>query len=711
MSPTDLFPTVLLPADFHFLRPAWLFAIVPAVLLVALAWRRIGTGRTDWARVVDAHLLRHLALRDPARGTRWPLLALLLALVLAALAMAGPTWQRLPTPALDGLDPTVVVLSLAPSMNANDQNPTRLMAARHKVDDILARMRGGQVGLVIYADAPFVASPLTEDGRVVAQMLPELSTDLMPVRDDRPDLALRTAVNLLKNAGAKAGRIVLLADGLGERAAQTLEAARMATEAGYSVSVIGIGSSNAGPLNGPDGKLLRGRNGTPLSTRMDEPRLSQLAAAGGGNFSRITADDRDLDTVFAEPAVTSAASRVQLRDSGLVADQWRDMGPWIVIAVAALASLAFRRGWLAVVVLGAALAGTGSGAPARAQGLSSTTLPAWPDLWKRPDQQGADAFRAQDFDAAKQQFTDPAWQASALYKAGDFANAATTYARVPGADYNRGNALARAGQLEEAVKAYDAALAQTPDHRDAAYNRDLVQRLIDAKKQQDQKDKDQKDNKGGGQDKDQKDNKGGSGDKNKDQKDNKDNGQGDQPQKPDQPGGDQKQDAKDQPDPKGAPPKEPDPKAPNPAKPDPAKPDPSKPDPAKPDPAKPDPAKPDPAKSDPAKPEPGKPPEAPGNGTQPEFQPPPPSPPPAPPPAGAAPGQQGQAAPPPPKGPETQVVRPLTEQDQAGEQTLRMVPDDPTGLLRARIRSHYLGTPVQVAPPNAPAGAPMRGQP
>ncbi|OYX11562.1 MAG: hypothetical protein B7Z15_11575, partial [Rhizobiales bacterium 32-66-8] len=651
------------------------------------------------------------------------LVALLLAWTLAALAMAGPTWQRLPTPALDGLDPTVVVLSLAPSMNANDQNPTRLMAARHKVDDILARMRGGQVGLVIYADAPFVASPLTEDGRVVAQMLPELTTDLMPLRDDRPDLALRTAINLLKNAGAKAGRIVLLADGLGERAAQTQEAARMAAQDGYSVAVIGIGSPNAGPLNGPDGKLLRGRNGAVLTTRMDEARLAQLAASGGGNFTRLTADDRDLDTIFAEAPASSAAARVHLRDSGIVADQWRDMGPWIVIAVAVLAALAFRRGWLAVVVLGVALGGAGTSATA--QGLSSS-LPPWPDLWQRPDQQGAEAFRAQDFNTAKQQFTDPAWQGSALYKAGDYANAAAAYARVPGADYNRGNALARAGQLEEAVKAYDAALAQTPDHRDAAYNRDLVQRLIDAKKQQDQKDKDQQNKDQQNKDQQNKDqqnkdqqnkdqqNKDQQNKDNKDNKDQKGGGQGEQPQKPDQPGGDQKQDAKDKPEPK----------APDPAKPDPAKPDPAKPDPAKPDPAKADPAKPDPAKPDPAKPPEqagsGAPPPSPPPPSPPPPSPPPPSPPPPPPPpppepppspAQPQPAQPAGEAPPPPNAPDARVVRPLTEQDQAGEQTLRMVPEDPTGLLRARIRSHYLGAPVPVTPPAGPPGAPTRGQP
>ncbi len=696
--------------EFHFLRPEWLAAILPGLLLAALAWRRIGVGQSPWRGLVDAHLLQHLALQEPARGRRWPIAALLLGWVLAALAMAGPAWQKLPTPALDRLDPTVVVLSLGQSMNATDQNPTRLLAARHKVDDILARMRGGQVGLVIYADAPFVAAPLTEDGRVVAQMLPELATDLMPVMDDRPDLAIRSATDLLRNAGARTGRIVLIGDGLGDRPAQTLDAASAAAKAGFTVNAIGVGTPEGSPLVAYDGGVIRARDGAVRTTRLEADQLADLARRGGGRFTRIAADDHDLDAIFAKSPGTLANSPLQ--NSGLVADQWIDQGPFLVLVVTLLAALAFRRGWLAAMLLAVGLSGTLAPREAAAQsdgfapppGMAAAAPAAapaiggdqWDNLWHTPNQQGARAFESGAYDAAAERFQDPAWQASAKYKAGDFETAAAQYAQQPGADYNRGNALARAGKLEDALNAYDAAIAANPNDDDAVFNRDLVQRLLDAQKKQDQdKDKDKSgqdkgDQKGGGQDKPGQDKPGDdtSGKvKNGQEKPGQDKpgddkaGQDKTGKVPPPQGGDKGQP---QPDPKGTPsdkgqpqPKPEPPKAP-------AKPEPGKSDPAKPDPAKPEPGKPDPAKSEPPKPAP-----APGgNGAPPQ---PPPQPPPAPP------QQAGPPQPPHDQPPQAAIAAPLSaEQKQNSEQALRMVPDDPTGLLRARIRSHYVGGPVPV---------------
>lgn len=698
MIPSSLDLAGLLPAGFHFLRPNWLWAIVPALALAALAFRRFGAGSNPWRHLVDAHLLRHLAVQETARARRWPVLALLLGWALAALAMAGPAWEKLPTPALDRLDPTVIVLSLGQSMNATDQSPSRLGAARHKVDDILARMRGGQVGLVIYADAPFVAAPLTEDARIIAQMLPELSTELMPVLTDRADLALDRATALLRDAGAPAGRIVLITDGPGDDPAATVAAAKAAAQVGYRVNVIGVGTQAGSPLLAFDGGVLRARDGTVLTTRMDEARLREIAAAGRGSFSTMTVGDGDLDTVLAKTAGSAAPLDTALQDSGLSADQWLDMGPWLLLGVLALAPLAFRRGWIAVLLV-AALGGALAPRDARAQGAIAQGAPAqsldlrgldgpgtrvpeaqgqdaqgqdaqgqdtqgqdaqgsssagtdgggsrgWDGLWRTPDQQGADAFGRADYGTAARSFENPQWQASALYKAGAYDEAAAAYAKVPDGDYNRGNALARAGKLEEAIKAYDAALAAHPGQddpvrADALFNQSLVQKLLDQRKKDQQK-----------QDQDKKDPKSGNDQKPKDEP-----GKDEKKDKPQKPGDDKTPDQ---------PPPTPDPKG-TPQKPEPQKPEPPK-APQKPEPQKPNPQ--DQKAQDPKPPE--KPPE------QKPPEPPPPEPPP----------------------PQPGAPKPLTEEDQNRAQTLRLVPDDPTGLLRARIRSHYGGAGVVDPPQN-----------
>ncbi|MEW6257918.1 MAG: VWA domain-containing protein, partial [Pseudomonadota bacterium] len=479
----------MIPQNFHFLRPEWLLVLIPALALALLAHRKLGRGRDDWRNLVDAHLLRHLAVRDGGGARRWPLALMLGGFALAAMAMAGPTWEKVPVPALDRLDPTVIVLSLAQSMNATDQNPSRLVAARHKVDDILRRMKGGQVALVIYADAPFVAAPLTEDGRVIAQMLPELATDLMPVLNDRPDLAIRQAEELLKNTGATTGRIILLTDGAGDVPDRTLAAARAAAQAGYSVQVIGVGGAKPVPLVAFDGQTLRARDGTARTTQLDAERLNEVAASGGGRFVRLASDAGDIDAVLNR---TPPGAKPTLQNSGLNADEWVDMGPYLVLALVLIAPLVFRRGWLAALPLALVLSSLAAPPAARAQTLeapppASSSL--WKNLWRTPDQQGAESFAGGDYAGAASTFQNPSWQASALYRNGDFDKAASAYGGGAGDDYNRGNALARAGKLREAVAAYDAALKANPADEDAAHNREIVLKALE--QQQKQQDQDQ----------------------------------------------------------------------------------------------------------------------------------------------------------------------------------------------------------------------------
>jgi Ca-activated chloride channel family protein len=100
----------------------------------------------------------------------------------------------------------------------------------------------------------------------------------------------------------------------------------------------------------------------------------------------------------------------------------------------------------------------------------------WPDLWQRPDQRGYEALRQEQNERAAQLFEDPRWRSAAQYRAGKFADSAASLLGIDSAEgnYNRGNALAKAGQLEGAIAAYDRALELDPQHSDAAYNRDLV---------------------------------------------------------------------------------------------------------------------------------------------------------------------------------------------------------------------------------------------
>ncbi|MEO6147876.1 MAG: VWA domain-containing protein, partial [Sulfuriferula sp.] len=147
---------------FHFLRPLWLFALIPLILMLWMMWRRRLLSRS-WQRVVDPRLLAHLLIGKNARQGPWAMLAVGLGGLLAILALAGPAWQKLPQPVFRQQSALVLVLDLSLSMNATDIQPSRLERAKLKLRDILNQHKEGQTGLIVYAATPFVVSPLTTD--------------------------------------------------------------------------------------------------------------------------------------------------------------------------------------------------------------------------------------------------------------------------------------------------------------------------------------------------------------------------------------------------------------------------------------------------------------------------------------------------------------------------------------------------------------------
>ena len=106
--------------------------------------------------------------------------------------------------------------------------------------------------------------------------------------------------------------------------------------------------------------------------------------------------------------------------------------------------------------------------------------PTWDSLWRTPDQRAQQLLHQGKPAEAARLFRDPRRKAYAELQAGNFAQAARDFATFDDSDsqYNRGNALARAGRLQEAIQAYDTALARDPNNRDARHNRELVAKAL-----------------------------------------------------------------------------------------------------------------------------------------------------------------------------------------------------------------------------------------
>ena len=448
-------------ADFHFLRPEWLAAI-PFVIIVALLFARRRYGPGSWENIVDAALVPHVLSGTPRKGLdpRW--LLLVLVGVLGVLALAGPAWQRIEQPVFRSEQALVVALDLSRSMDAADVSPSRLLRARLKILDMLERRASGQTALVVYSSNAFTVTPLTTDTDTVAALVNSLGTDIMPSRGSYPIAAINKGWQLLNQASVSHGEVLLITDGGSSPAAERV--ARDLRDAGFTLSILGVGTEQGAPIPRTTGGFVTDRSGNIAVPRLEEDSLRRLAEAGGGRYYTLTSDDRDLDFLLSGEVGSRAAT-----DDSQATDQWHDQGPWLLLALLPLAALSFRRGWVFLV----AIAILPMAEPVQAS--------LWDDLWRTRDQQAKKLLENGEAAEAAELFEDGEWSAVAKYRTQNFAASAAQFAERGDARnlYNLGNALAMQGEFESAIDAYDQVLEMEPGNEDAEYNRDLLQQMLD----------------------------------------------------------------------------------------------------------------------------------------------------------------------------------------------------------------------------------------
>jgi len=470
-------------ADFHFIRPLWLIALLPAVLIFVLFLKQ-RFSRGNWATVCDEALMPFI-LEDGATTKSYGMLVVLMsAVMLGIIALAGPTWERLETPTFSSDAALVIALDLSPTMNATDIKPSRLARARFKIADILRQRKDGLTALVVYSADAFTVTPLTNDTATIENQLNALESSIMPAAGKNTAAALQQSVDLLKQAGQQEGDVLLVTDAVEDD--KVVDKETMAT---YRLSILGVGTAEGGPVKMERGGFLKDSQGNIVLPRLKTAKLSAIAQQGKGRYLGITADDADVKSLIGFFDRTTNANR-ELENG--VTEQWNDLGAWLLLLVLPLAALSFRKGFLVlclVVILP----------------MPKTSYAfEWNDLWTTQNQQAQQAFSSEQYDQAAARFETPEWKAAAHYKAGNYQQAVEQLEESQTADglYNKGNAHAKLKDYEKAIEAYESALKKNPNNDDAKHNLKLVK---DAQEQQKQN-KDNQDGKDEQSDEEKEDN-------------------------------------------------------------------------------------------------------------------------------------------------------------------------------------------------------------
>lgn len=458
-------------ADFHFLRPLWLLALLAAPLLVVLIGRRTDV-RSQWRGMIAPHLLDHLLIEKGAKRRFHPVHLTAALIVVGAIAAAGPTWRREKPPFVEDTAPLAVVVDLTETMNTTDISPTRLERAKLKVQDILSMRKGARTALFAYAGTAHMVLPLTEDANLTKTYLAALSPGIMPIAGKDTAKALQVAEAALSGETVP-GTILFMTDGVERTAFDAFSQYKGRND----LMVLGIGTADGGPVKTADGQFLTDATGARVRAKLDVDALKALQAASTVQIATVTPDDGDVRWIVRRIQTSFAQKTAE----GLT--RWYDAGWWLTIPLALLAVLWFRRGWTVrwavyLIAVGTVLGGTKADAADRS----------FADLWFTPDQQGQRAVGRGDFQGAAEDFTDPAWQGVALYRIGRYQDAIDAFAQADTAEsyYNQGNALMHLDKAEEAIAAYQQALKRRADWPQARQNLAVAEKRKADKDKQDQ---------------------------------------------------------------------------------------------------------------------------------------------------------------------------------------------------------------------------------
>ena len=187
----------------------------------------------------------------------------------------------------------VFAVDVSESMNAQDIKPSRLEKAKFEISQIINQLKGDRIGIIVFAGSSHLYLPLTSDYEASQLFLDALDTKMIPNQGTDLSTALKTAMNVFNNEDDKFKVMVLVTDGE-DHEGEAIELASTALNNGIITHAVGVGTVKGSLIpinNGSSNNYKRNKNGTLITSKLNENTLIELASAGGGIYSRFNNRD------------------------------------------------------------------------------------------------------------------------------------------------------------------------------------------------------------------------------------------------------------------------------------------------------------------------------------------------------------------------------------------------------------------------------------
>lgn len=279
-----------------------LLALLPA-FAVFVAWAN-QQRKTQLAKLGDPRLIDRLSDTVNWNGRRWKIALWFVALGLLVITAARPQWgAEVQAVDQEGLQ-VMVALDVSNSMLAEDIKPTRLDRAKLEISDLMNKLNGDEIGLVLFSGASFIQFPLTSDYATARTYVENADPGVISRSGTVIGDAINTALMGFDPNLESQKVLVIMTDGE-DSETDAIAAAQAAADAGVMIYTIGFGTTEGEPI--PDfnefGEMTGYKTdqaGNVVLSKLDEATLQEIAQTGNGRYFQASADGRELDQLLAE---------------------------------------------------------------------------------------------------------------------------------------------------------------------------------------------------------------------------------------------------------------------------------------------------------------------------------------------------------------------------------------------------------------------------
>ncbi|MEH6704374.1 MAG: VWA domain-containing protein [Galbibacter orientalis] len=448
-------------SDFHFLRPQFLWLLLPVVVLMVISLLSMQQ-ELKWKRIIAPHLRPYVISKGSNAVKVFMHLVLLLAFASGILGLSGPTWKKIEVPGQKLETPMVVLLDISQSMMADDIQPNRLERAKFKIKDLIKYNPRARMALVGFAGTAHTIVPLTKDYEIINSHIEGLKPSTMPFPGSDLEAALILGDSLTKVTKAP-GTIVVFSDDFREKERGVLS--NFAKNSKNKIVILPMSTPGGSEIPSARGKgFIKGKDGKTVRSNLDATLMASLNEIEGITVQQLTLDDSDVELIAKD-----ISKNLEFTEKNEEKDNdWRDVGLLFIIPMAVLLLLWFRKGWVLYSLTFLLLVSCNDDASN------------FSDLWYTKDYQGQRLSNKGDFKEAADVYKDPLRKGVAYFKAGDYEAAINSFSKDTTAmgAYNLGLSYFKNGDYAAAELAFNIAVEKDPSLEAAKVNRQKLMQVL-----------------------------------------------------------------------------------------------------------------------------------------------------------------------------------------------------------------------------------------